>query len=216
MLKAVQRSVLYSIYKAVLNPVNRVRNSTASGRKLEIGPGAIRLPGFETLNILGGKGVDYLYDAARRLPFKDGTFSLVYASHVLEHVPWYRTQACLNEWARVIEQGGALEIWVPDGLKIADAFVKAELHKSDEFLNDAWDRFNKDRDACLWANGRFFSYGDGTGAKNDPNWHMAMFSERHLTNLLHRAGFSSVRRLEPQDVRGYDHGWINLGLRATK
>ena len=88
---------------------------------LEIGAGPQRIPGFETLDIVGGKHVDYVWDASKRLPFKDNTFKLIYGSHVLEHIPWYQTENVLTEWVRILNAGGRLEIWVPDALKICKA-----------------------------------------------------------------------------------------------
>jgi predicted SAM-dependent methyltransferase len=39
-------------------------------------------------------------------PFADSTYGLVFASHVLEHVPWYRTDAAIAEVHRVLKVGG--------------------------------------------------------------------------------------------------------------
>jgi ubiquinone/menaquinone biosynthesis C-methylase UbiE len=194
------------------------------GRKLEIGPGAERIEGFETLNIAPGTNVDHVADAAGRLPFDDGTFSVVYASHILEHVPWYLTEQTLREWVRVLKPGGLLEVWVPDGLKIARAFVEAEdaidgaPGAQDRTINDGWYRFNPRRDPCVWAAGRLFTYGDGPPGANyaSPNWHRAMFSPRRLEDCLWSAGLVDVQRLDRSQVRGDDHGWINLGFRGVK
>jgi SAM-dependent methyltransferase len=204
------------IHKVLVTPAKARFNSRRKHRCLEIGPGAKRLPGFETLNVVAGWGIDYVADAARRLPFADASFDLIHASHVLEHIPWYLTQEVLNEWARVLKPGGALEIWVPDGLKIAKAFVNAEEGLPHGIPSDGWYRFNPDRDPCLWANGRVFSYGDGTGRKGHPNWHLALFSPRHLRTSMQRAGLTRIAKLDEGDVRGHDHGWINLGFRGEK
>lgn len=193
-----------------------------AGRKLEIGPGASRIPGFETLNIVPGPNVDHIGDAAKALPFPDGTFALIYASHILEHIPWYQTVDALREWRRILAPGGVLEVWVPDGLKICRAFVEAESGGwvggggEDHTINDGWYRFNPQRDPCIWAAGRIFTYGDGDGNPTSPNWHRALFSPRHLENCLRAAGFESIERLPRAHVRGDDHGWINLGMRAIK
>ena len=195
---------------------NLVRHRHRTGRKLEIGPGEHPLPGFESLNIMPGRWVDYVVDAAGDLPFDDASFELIYASHVLEHLPWYQSSQVLAEWLRVLQSGGALEIWVPDGLKICQAFVEAELNGSTEFHDDGWFRFNSEKDPCAWAAGRLFTYGDGQGTLNHPNWHRAMFSPRRLIHLLEQAGFTSVRQMSPDEVRGADHGWINLGIRGVK
>jgi SAM-dependent methyltransferase len=185
-------------------------------RKLEIGPGPQRIDGFESLNVVGGANVDYVWNAARRLPFRSNTFEVIYASHILEHIPWYKTEKVLVEWVRVLAPGGRLEIWVPDGLKICKAFVEAEEHGSTDYQKDGWYRFNEARDPCRWASGRIFSYGDGVGTLGHPNWHLAVFSFRYIEQALKAAGCRQVEPLTPSQVRGHDHGWINLGIVGIK
>jgi SAM-dependent methyltransferase len=192
------------------------QNRRRSPRRLEIGPGETPIPGFESLNIRRTGVEDYVADASQPLPFRDGEFELVYASHVLEHIPWYRTLDTLREWARVIRPGGHIEIWVPDALRICKAFVEAENGGPNPLEADPWQKFNPEKDPCVWAAGRIFTYGDGSGAVDHPNWHRAIFTERYLMRLLVQAGFRDPRRLERHEVRGYDHGWINMGVGATR
>lgn len=207
----------YSIFHRFLVTPQIIRkNRKKIVRMLEIGPGPKRLDGFETLNVIAGLEVDYVLDAAKPLPFESGSFDLIYASHVLEHIPWYQTAMVLSEWARLIKKGGTIEIFVPDGIKIAKTFVDAEEADPCLIAQDGWYRFNDGRDPCVWANGRIFSYGDGTGRKNDPNWHFCLFSERYLRFLLEESGFGNVVPLGASDVRGHDHGWINMGVRGVK
>lgn len=207
---------LTPIQKFVTGPIRSRRNERKPQRLLEIGPGHKRLEGFETFNVTGGLNIDYVGDATRGLPFKDNSFDLIYASHILEHVAWYKTDEVLREWARVLKPGGDLEIWVPDGLKIAKAFVDAETSGSREFHADNWWRFNGSHDPARWMAGRMFSYGDGTGRQHHFNWHLAFFSERYLKQLLTNAGLVDVKAQPRDKVRGFDHGWINLGVRGTK
>lgn len=203
-------------YRLLLNRIRMAKNSGRKGRHIEFGPGDRRIPGFETLNILPGRHVDYLIDATRKLPFADNTFELIYASHILEHVPWYHTVDVLRDWVRVLAPGGQLEIWVPNGLKICTAWVEAENGVSERFREDGWYRFNDDQDPCVWAAGRIFTYGDGTGDRRSPNWHFGIFSERYLAKLFEKAGLVDIRPLDRAEVRGYDHGWINLGMTGKK
>lgn len=196
--------------------LNLQRNAGKTHRRLEIGPGPEPIPGFESLSIAPNLGVDYVWDAARRLPFPSDTFELVYASHVLEHVPWFQTENALREWVRVIQSGGHLEVWVPDAVKICEAFVDFEKTGVDRTHLDGWYRFNPQRDPCRWAAGRLFTYGDGSGRPDDPNWHRAMFSERYLRAQLEGAGLVDLELLDRSEVRGHDHGWINLGMRGRK
>ena len=217
LLRAAARSYALTPYqKYVSTPANIRKNAAKPVRNLEIGPGRHRIENFETLNVVGGRQVDYVLDAAGPLPFSDDTFDVIYASHVLEHIPWYQTATVFAEWARALKRGGWLEIWVPDGLKIARAFVAAEEIGSTEFYQDDWWRFNERRDPTLWMSGRCYSYGDGTGKRSHPNWHRALFSERLLRELFAGAGLTEISSMTPANVRGYGHGWINLGVRGQK
>lgn len=197
-------------------PVNLARNRRGTARRLEIGPGVQRIPGFETINVVWTPHTDYVANASKKMPFASETFELIYASHILEHTPWYQLEATLREWVRVLKTGGALEIWVPNGLLIAQAFVDAENGGKNEIGNDGWYRFNPDQDPCVWANGRIFSYGDGTGSKSSPNWHLSLFSPRFLEKVMVNAGLHQIERMDASQVRGYDHGWINLGMKGRK
>lgn len=215
-LTTIAQKCLYFYWRLIETPINLRKNKFKNNRKLEIGPGFERIPGFETVNVVWGRNVDYVADASRLLPFSDGTFDLVYASHILEHIPWYLLKPVIKEWNRIIASDGFIEIWVPNGLKIAKTFVDAEEGKVNNIESDGWYKFNEDKDPCVWANGRIFSYGDGTGGKNNPNWHLTIFSPRFLENLLKESGFVEIEQLDRQAVRGYDHGWINLGFRGRK
>lgn len=200
----------------VLTQLNKLKNSKKQTRYLEIGPGPSRIKEFETLNVFWASNVDYVADASKKLPFKTGTFDLVYASHCLEHIAWYQVKDTLCEWVRIIKPGGKIEVWVPNGLEIARAFVDAEDEKDNRIDLDGWYKFNTNKDPCVWANGRIFSYGDGNGTKIDPNWHMCLFSARYLKSLMESCGLMDVVPLQRSQVRGHDHGWINLGFTGTK
>ena len=208
--------IVYPYARFVITPFNLLKNKKKDVRRLEIGPGPKRVPGFETINIVWGEDVDYIGDVSKQLPFSSETFDLIYASHVLEHIPWYQVPSVLKEWVRILKPGASIEIWLPNGLLIAQTFVNAELGIENKIDEDGWYKFNEKRDPCIWANGRIFSYGDGTGLKNNPNWHMSFFSPRYLSDLLSECGLVDVEELNHAEVRGYDHGWINLGMRGYK
>ena len=202
--------------KSILNRINLVKNRKKKNRSLEIGPGNKRIEGFETLDIVPKSSVDYVCDCAKRLPFENGSFDIVYSSHVLEHIPWYRVEKVLREWVRILKPGGYLELWVPDALKICKAFVDAEIKNNNYIDMDGWYKFNPDKDPCVWISGRIYTYGDGTGDPKSPNWHRAMFSFRYLSLLMSKVGLTGIRKLDPKDIRADDHGWINLGVKGAK
>lgn len=195
---------------------NIKRHSTKDVRFLEIGPGLNRLEGFETLNIIDGKSVDYIADISQKLPFSDNSFDLIYASHVIEHVPWFLQKQLFSEFYRILKHNGKIEIWVPDFKKVLETATAYYQTGKNLTGNDGWYRFNEEKDVMLWANGRIFTYGDGTANPMSFNWHRCVFTQEFLTKLYTEAGFSSIAPMDRSEVRGFDHGWINLGVKATK
>lgn len=137
------------------------------------------------------------------LPVEDASFDEVYASHTLEHVPWFNTQKALSEVFRVLKSGGGFEVWVPNFAYLVDCYQKKRC-------GDKWRRFNKQNNPMLWVNGRIFTYGPG-----EENWHRAVFDEAHLHECLASAGFVEITRI-PQRTRGISHGPIDLGMLARK
>jgi hypothetical protein len=61
----------------------KLRMRPPSADQLEIGSGAVRRPGWITLDMC--RGTDVYWDLRRTLPFADALFRRVYCSHVLEH-----------------------------------------------------------------------------------------------------------------------------------
>ncbi|MCQ2593230.1 MAG: methyltransferase domain-containing protein [Treponema sp.] len=196
--------------------INKVRYKKKNYRKLEIGPGLQRLAGFETLNIIDGKSVDYIMDISNPLKFEDNSFDLIYASHVIEHVPWFLQKRLFSELFRILKPSGVLEIWVPNFSKVIKVFNDFEGQGINNTHLDGWYRFNEEKDVCTWVNGRIFTYGDGTANPMSFNWHRCVYSENYLNKLFIDAGFSSIKKMDNSEVRGYDHGWINLGYKGTK
>lgn len=180
-------------------------------KKLEIGPGPRRLgDDWMTLDCLPRP--DGTVDCVATwgddpLPFRDGEFDLIYSAHCLEHCSWYKTIAALKETARILKAGGRIEIWVPDFQYIVQCYLRGEC-------GDDWRRFNPDGDYMLYCAGRLFTYG-GPGGYADPNWHRAIFDERHLANCLKAAGFCNVQRSTGHE-RGHRHGPISLGMTGEK
>lgn len=166
--KRVQEVLAYPYARLVKTPLNLARNRGKGGRRLEIGPGVERIPGFETINVVWSPHTDYVANASKRMPFPDGTFDLIYASHVLEHTPWYQLAATLEEWVRVLRPGAMIEIWVPNGLRIAQAFVDAENGSRNDIGNDGWYRFNPGKDPCVWQTAGSSPTGMGRGGNRAP------------------------------------------------
>ena len=175
-------------------------------RCLEIGPGDQRLPGdWTTVDVMARNGiVDYVCRwGAERLPFPDESFDLIYASHVLEHIPWYETECALREAVRVLAPGGSIEIHVPD----FDVLARAAHNQA--CLDDSAEGGHNDPMHWMhWVAERLFHLGPGE------QWHRACFDEEHLKWCLEKVGLTDLHRLTSE--RGGDHGVINLGISGTK
>jgi SAM-dependent methyltransferase len=84
--------------------------------------------GWVNINTMPGPHVDIVTSAADLSMFQTGQFDLVYASHVLEHLPYRRElPAALFEIFRVLGPRGQLWMSVPDLRRIARAFLDPAL-----------------------------------------------------------------------------------------
>lgn len=186
-------------------------------RKLDIGPGKYRLAGFETFDCIKRPGIDHAGDA-QRLPFNSGTFDLVHASHVIEHLPWHRSAEAVKEWARVLQQGGALEVWTVNAYKVAKALVTFEetgKWTGPTLGPGTWRHEWIQGDPIRYCAGRFYAYGR-TDQPGDPNWHKALFTPKSLAALFADAGLVNVREMDLSEIRAGRHPFINFGVRGEK
>tara|TARA_R110000850_G_scaffold20864_3_gene61809 strand:+ start:1452 stop:2144 length:693 start_codon:yes stop_codon:yes gene_type:complete len=192
-------------------------NESKTIRKLEIGPGLERISDFETLNIIDGQSTDYILDLSKvNTPFKDNSFDLIYCSHIMEHMPWYEIDKIFIELYRMLKPNGILEVWVPDGLKVCKNIIEFEENEINNTELDGWYRLNENKDPIKWGAARMFSYGDGLGNLNHHNWHRGLFTEKYLNRTFSKVGFKNIKKMDNSEVRGYDHGWINLGIKGVK
>lgn len=106
-----------------------------ASRKLHIG-GTQSAPGWEILNANAAPNVDHVGNANDLSRFEDGTFSALYASHVLEHLDYNgELLLALKEWRRVLGAGGRLFVSVPDLDVLAHLFLqKDSLSVEERFL----------------------------------------------------------------------------------
>lgn len=191
-------------------------------RCLEIGPGKKPIPGFESLNLDENErtegGADHVGDA-RDLPFADNTFNIVYSSHCIEHMQWHQVESTIKEWTRVLLPGGTLEVWTVNGYTIAKALVDYE--ETGNWTGppiSEWKNKNilkiLNNDPYLWASGRIMSY--ARSGEYDSNLHRVIMTPKFLKQCFEKAGLQNVRDMDKSEVRGYDHGWINMGVCGVK
>ena len=145
-------------------------------RKLHIG-GCVHAEGWEVLNANAGSSVDHVGDARDLSRFADGTFSDVYASHVVEHFDYQgELRKTLREWWRVLVAGGRLYVSVPD------LDVLARLFLDRQRLSER-DRYQVMR---MMFGGHVDRY----------DYHQVGLNEEFLGTLLRSAGYVKIRRVD--------------------
>jgi len=169
---------------------------------LEIGPGEHPIPNADTLDCVGNPTYEAQWGEGK-LPIKGLQYDKVFASHVLEHVPWHQTHQALHEVMRVLKVGGEFEVWVPNFQYIIECYLVGAC-------GDKWRKHNPSGDPMKWVNGRIFTYGPGA-----ENYHRATFDPEYLKQCLEDTGFKSVTRILRRK-HGVSHGPIDLGFKAYK
>lgn len=101
--------------------------------KLQLGSRK-RYLGWKTLDLCEGPEVDYVGNCGDLSQFENDTIEALYASHVLEHVPYAEVSRTLKEWHRVLQPGGKAMIAVPDLNILSQLFVKPEVKGADKEL----------------------------------------------------------------------------------
>lgn len=161
-----------------------------SDLKINLGSGLKPLAGFVNVDALpDAPGVDVVANIAERLPFEDGSASLIYAAHILEHFPHGDVPRLLAEWRRVLREGGQLLIAVPNLDVIAGMLVERR----------GW--FTPPHDPWIGA-----IYG---GQKDEYDFHKGGFTAVSLAHRLNEAGFGDVRQESRFDDIGEDDGSIS-------
>ncbi len=141
-------------------------------RRLHLGCGDKRIPGFFHVDIAPLPHVDHI-GRVERLDFIDGgAVELIYACHVLEHFGRFEIVDVLKEWHRVLGPDGILRLSVPDFAACAAIYYEEGL-----------------KDGLSGLIGLVSG-----GQRDHYDYHRMIFDEPLLTGLLHQAGFHEVRR----------------------
>jgi len=134
------------------------------------------------------------------LPFREGDVDELLAVHVLEHVHPSQIARTLGEWSRVIRPGGLLEIHVPNGPAVFEAFVHGPT-------------------ATKWAlMTAFFGYGTGPRTvtsssdimlSQKPD-HKVIFDFPLLAEVLHDSGFYDVEDFSETIIDRHTEAWEDV------
>ena len=127
------------------------------------------------------------------LPFFKNDFAdLIYASHILEHIPMNKLEDILLEWRRVLKSGGILRIGVPDFDTILQIYKD-----NDNDINFIWRPLMGGQDY-------------------DKNFHFAVFNKKYLSAILTKCGFTNIRTWEKSKIQNHNFDdWTSIDYKIN-
>ncbi|MBA54420.1 MAG: hypothetical protein CMK89_08200 [Pseudomonadales bacterium] len=161
-----------------------------------------------------------VHDLSKGLPYADGSISVVYHSHLLEHIERNKAETFLSENLRVLKRGGILRVVVPDFEQLCRKYlaslesglststVEHETHIAD--IIEQCVRVEAFGTSKQRQPRRFLENLLLGNARKRGETHQWMYDKSTLTNLLKKIGFGSVSICE-FNASQIDH-WNEIGL----
>lgn len=143
---------------------------------LNLGCGPSTSSEFVNIDAVPQSHTHYVADIQHLFMFPSNSVDLIYASHVIEHIPRSELDATLKEWLRVLVPGGILRFGVPDFDQLIKAYQQSD-RDIDSIVNQLM----------------------GQGAPYDD--HHSIWNREYAEHLLKRVGFSDVRKWSPETVK---------------
>jgi len=142
-------------------------------------------------------------DVSKRIPEATSSVSVVYSSHMIEHLDRSRAGKFLAEVRRVLVHGGIVRIVVPDLRKLIDAYL--DSGSADAFLSSLHMSPPK---VSLVERIRIALIGY--------RHHLWMYDAKSLAALLTESGFHEARAMLPGETRIPSPGGLDLSERADE
>lgn len=149
--------------------------------KLHLGCGKKHIPGFVHIDVRSYKHINYVGEVDKLRFIKNGSCTLVYSCHVLEHFTKEYIPTVLKEWHRVLSPGGICRISVPDFAALCRLYLVNQ--NLDEIIGPIFGRQD-------------YLY----------NIHRTIFDYETLGTYLIKAGFETVR---PWNWRKTEHAGVD-------
>jgi predicted SAM-dependent methyltransferase len=172
------------------NPVKRAAMARllAKCRRLHLGCGTSRVPGWINVDVLPVKGVDFRCDLRRlRACVPDGAIDEILISHTLEHFMRDDIRTLLADFHAMLREGGGLWISVPS----LDLWYEAAKNLRSPAEID-----------------RIMGILLG-GGRDRHDIHRCVFTSEYMQTLLHEAGFRDISSWTepPAEFRNVPGGW---------
>ena len=143
-------------------------------------------------------------DATRQIPLPNGSVSLVYSSHMLEHLDKAEASFFLKETRRVLGADGVIRLVVPD-------------------LSKAIARYNQNQDADAFVESTLMAIPNPRSFLQrlrisliGNRHHLWMYDSHSLCRLLENNGFKNIKILLNGETTLKDYGLLDLNERADE
>ncbi len=146
---------------------------------VNLGCGVNTGPEFINVDAVPQQKTHFIADIQRLFMFPDNSVDLIYASHVIEHIPRNHLERTIREWFRALKPGGVLRFGVPD----FDALI--EMYR----------RSGNDTESIV---------NQLLGQDGEYDDHHTIWNSAYAKNLLERIGFRNVRSWDPKTADHHD------------
>ena len=143
-------------------------------------------------------------DVTRHIPEPDASVTVIYSSHMLEHVDCEQAKQFLKESLRVLMPGGVIRIAVPNIRFHVENYL--QHNDADRFIQDTL--MTRHRNKSLLDKLKYLRIGD--------RHHVWMYDGPSLCKLLFSAGFKNPQIMEAGRTTIKDPGSLNLSERAPE
>lgn len=199
-----------------------------SGYKLNVGPSPIwKKDGWMAIDHKPSR-VDQptILGDANNIPLDDKTCSIIFCSHVFEHIPHHKLEHVLVEFNRILEKNGTVRLLTPDLYVLAKAYVEKDREMFEKLISE-----DENVRTDLGLGGTFMNFiispGQDTALFNRSltefiggYGHVYLYDFEMLKTLLERYGFKAEQKKfcesniqdfsEPLHIEGMDSVWVDL------
>lgn len=168
--------------------------------KLNFGSAHDKIDGFKNVDALDWDGnTDIICDMTYiPYPFDDESVDEIRSVETLEHIGIYHTENVLNEWFRILKDGGKIHIQVPDCGSMMKMYANNKVcdcvphkPKSPEHIKAKKNCFNCNGKGKVNTTRWIYAF---TGAQKHPyDSHLNIFTEELLHQYLMKAGFNKIK-----------------------
>lgn len=144
---------------------------------------------FINIDVLPHANIHHIQDITNLSNFDDDTVDMVYASHVVEHIPRDKFKSTLLEWRRVLKPGGTFRFAVPNFDALIDIYQRT--NRNVEYI----------RDQVL-------------GQDPPYNNHYTLWNFDHAKKLLIELGYDQIEIWSPDKVE--NHNFVDRSSRTLK